>query len=283
MAISPKDVYTGKVNGASSNYPYGSAKNITVAGDNTGTPLDKDWLNDVWGFLQYWLVDAGVAPSGNPETVLASQYATAIKSRITNSIGLHNTTDLNTHPDIRTLISGVSERPAIGIVLCPAGSSGSKVYLNDSSASTPMLLEGENDINESIQVIAPTTNNKITIETSNSLGFTENGLYRVSFTSGLLSIADAATFTYSIGFTKNSSTINYTNQLWAPYHNNLDHWESISIPQVSSGRYYSVSVSGVVEISDYANDLIRFFNTCNPTTQGVAWRVHVSVEKIADI
>jgi hypothetical protein len=39
-----------------------------------GTPFEKKWANDIIGFLQKLLNVAGVTPSGDPDTVLASDY-----------------------------------------------------------------------------------------------------------------------------------------------------------------------------------------------------------------
>lgn len=80
MSINPETRYAGKINSADTNYPWGSARNITTAGDGLGTPLEEDWLNDLFGMQQALLNDAGITPSGSPDTVLISQYLQAIKS-----------------------------------------------------------------------------------------------------------------------------------------------------------------------------------------------------------
>lgn len=74
MAINPETLYSGKVTPSDANYPYGSARNVTVPGDGTGTPLDAAWLNDFFGFGQAILSRAAVTPSGSPETAQVSQY-----------------------------------------------------------------------------------------------------------------------------------------------------------------------------------------------------------------
>lgn len=60
-------------------YPYGSAQDITVPGDNTGTPWEKDLLDDMWGFYQQLLDAAGITPSGNPDQVGTSDYYDALR------------------------------------------------------------------------------------------------------------------------------------------------------------------------------------------------------------
>jgi hypothetical protein len=78
MAINPVNAYPGRVTGADANYPYGSGLNDSVPGDNTGTPFDKQFGDDIWGFFQALLTDASIVPSGNPDTALVSQYLQAI-------------------------------------------------------------------------------------------------------------------------------------------------------------------------------------------------------------
>lgn len=73
MAIRPEDEYTNAT-AADADYPEGSFKNETVAGLLDGTPFEKAWPNDIYGFLQKLLDVAGITPSGAPDTVLASDY-----------------------------------------------------------------------------------------------------------------------------------------------------------------------------------------------------------------
>lgn len=56
------------------NYPQGSFKNSTTDTSRDGTPLEKAWPNDIYGFLQAILAAAAVTPSGAPDTALASDY-----------------------------------------------------------------------------------------------------------------------------------------------------------------------------------------------------------------
>lgn len=80
MAIKPAIKYPGKTNPASPAYPLGAARDITTPGDGTGTPLQKDWVNDIWGFLQAVLAEGGVTASGSPDTAQVSQYLAGLKS-----------------------------------------------------------------------------------------------------------------------------------------------------------------------------------------------------------
>lgn len=80
MAINPNDRYPGQTTAPSADYPYGGARNQSVPGDNTGTPLEADLVNDIFGFQQALLGEAGIVPSGTPETATASQYKDALDS-----------------------------------------------------------------------------------------------------------------------------------------------------------------------------------------------------------
>lgn len=80
MAIIPETQYPGKIAPSTTEYPYGAARNITVPGDGTGTPWDAGIVNDLWGWQQAMLVEAGIVPSGTPEEATASQYTDALKA-----------------------------------------------------------------------------------------------------------------------------------------------------------------------------------------------------------
>jgi len=80
MAINPETQYPGKIAPADASYPYGSARNVTVPGDGTGTPWEAALVNDLFGFQQTVLADAAIVPSGTPETVTTSQYMNAFNT-----------------------------------------------------------------------------------------------------------------------------------------------------------------------------------------------------------
>lgn len=82
MAINPASQYPTKTNPADGDYPYGSARNVTVTGDGTGTPWEENLINDIFGFQQALLDKAGLTPTGTPETVNSSQYLEAIEDII---------------------------------------------------------------------------------------------------------------------------------------------------------------------------------------------------------
>lgn len=84
MAIDPATLYGAQVDTSTdpTGYPYGQARNDAVAGDGTGTPGEKNWLSDLWGFCQALLSDSNQTPTGTPDKVGASQYLDAINYRL---------------------------------------------------------------------------------------------------------------------------------------------------------------------------------------------------------
>lgn len=80
MAIIPESQYPGKITPASTEYPYGQARNITLPGDGTGTPWEAALVNDIFGFQQAILSGADIVPSGDPEKVGTSQYLDALRN-----------------------------------------------------------------------------------------------------------------------------------------------------------------------------------------------------------
>jgi hypothetical protein len=81
MALVPSARYPSQID-IDAAYPQGKARNSGAFQDGTGTPLEKDWLNDLFGFEQA-LLDAGeVTPSGTPDAVGASDYLDAMRAVI---------------------------------------------------------------------------------------------------------------------------------------------------------------------------------------------------------
>lgn len=83
MALSPMIRWPSNTVSGDPEYPFGRAKNEVVPGDKTGTPWERDLINDIWGFHQSLLSEAGISPSGDPEKVGASQYLDALKELFT--------------------------------------------------------------------------------------------------------------------------------------------------------------------------------------------------------
>ena len=68
----------GRITAPSTDYPYGSSKDETSAGAGDGTPYFKARADDIAGLQQALLRAAGIVPTGNADTVPASQYAQAL-------------------------------------------------------------------------------------------------------------------------------------------------------------------------------------------------------------
>ncbi len=75
----PSARYPGQVDTSDpTNYPNGKARNVAADNDGTGTPWEKDALNDIWGFFQALVAKANITPSGIPDTAVASQLLNAV-------------------------------------------------------------------------------------------------------------------------------------------------------------------------------------------------------------
>lgn len=85
MALRPEDEHPGQILPASADYPGGEARDVTVPGDNTGTPFEARGLNDDYGFDQAILSEANITPSGNPDTALVSQKLDGLKTIMLNN------------------------------------------------------------------------------------------------------------------------------------------------------------------------------------------------------
>ena len=80
MALIPKNDFPGQTIITDPNYPHGKARNVTAPGDGNGTPWEERVVNDLWGFMQALLARGGVAPSGVPDNVAASDYVDSLNS-----------------------------------------------------------------------------------------------------------------------------------------------------------------------------------------------------------
>lgn len=80
MALNPNTNPTmvGRITAPSAAYPYGSSKDETGPGAGDGTPYFKARADDIFGFQQWLLSKAGITPTGNADSVTASQYGQAV-------------------------------------------------------------------------------------------------------------------------------------------------------------------------------------------------------------
>ena len=75
-------------NAPDASYPSGSAKDVSAPAATDGTPIEKQVYNDIQGILQRLILEAGITPSGVPDTVLASDYYDALMFIIERQLGL---------------------------------------------------------------------------------------------------------------------------------------------------------------------------------------------------
>ena len=78
--INLEQTFTPRANPADTDYPFGSIKDNTSPGANDGTPLSAVWGNDFEGFRQAAMSEAGITPSGLPDTAQDSQLLEAVKA-----------------------------------------------------------------------------------------------------------------------------------------------------------------------------------------------------------
>ena len=78
--INLESEFSPRVNPADANYPFGSIKDNTSPGANDGTPLAAVWGNNWEGFAQAAMTEAGITPSGLPDTAQNSQLLDAVKA-----------------------------------------------------------------------------------------------------------------------------------------------------------------------------------------------------------
>lgn len=85
MALDLTATYPGQIDASDPQYPQGKARNVVAEGDGTGTPWEKQIANDLLGFQQALLNQAGITPSGNPDEVGTSDYLDAIIAILSKS------------------------------------------------------------------------------------------------------------------------------------------------------------------------------------------------------
>lgn len=149
MAINLETQYPGKVNPSDSDYPYGSARNVTVPGDGTGTPWEAAFVNDLVGFQQAMLQDAGIVPSGTPDKATLSQYLqalyNAVNQRHDRTVTVAEMTAI-TAPELRTNMRFVVSDRDNGVFEVVTGetSNGWDVIDHDTLAFQFKLIVDEN-------------------------------------------------------------------------------------------------------------------------------------------
>jgi len=85
MAIKPS-ANIADTNNPTAAYPEGSARDDSGPFTEDGTPVLEYWLNDIWGFFQSILVEGGVSPNGNPDSLNNQQYLNALKNAFVRQV-----------------------------------------------------------------------------------------------------------------------------------------------------------------------------------------------------
>lgn len=144
MAIRPIDLYPGQVD-AASGYPHGKARNAGAFQDGTGTPLEKRWLNDLWGFLQALLAAGGITPSGVPDEVGASDYVDALRALAIDATVRRNVRRALTMRAVN--FTGITPSGGSGFVGAVSILGGSETLIARGGTSNVMMIVDEPLIN----------------------------------------------------------------------------------------------------------------------------------------
>jgi len=138
MAKILKDEYPGKVV-IDANNPNGTFKNRTDDILKDGTPLEKAWTSDIWGFFSHLLNLASVVADGSEENEAASQYMAAFL----NIFYTQAQVDTEIDNDISTHAAVTSTH----------GASGDIVGENDTQTLTNKTIEGDGNTVTEVQSV----------------------------------------------------------------------------------------------------------------------------------
>lgn len=152
MALNPNLQYVN-TDPPTSQYPYGSARNVVTENDGTGTPLDKNWLNDVWGWLQQLLDAAGITPTNVPDQVGTSQYWEAMR-KAGGYPGLVTPFALNADP--ATLGIRILKLEGQGILVANYGDLVTNTYVGDANNGSANAFYKADDAAGTVRNVAGT-------------------------------------------------------------------------------------------------------------------------------
>ena len=107
MAVDFKSAYGSLAGGPSPEYPFGFGINESVLGAGDGSPFEQVWFRDYQGLFQKLLDEAGITPSGVPDTVLASDYFDALGTIFVKVVQIGEAdAQITTNARVKTLIGG---------------------------------------------------------------------------------------------------------------------------------------------------------------------------------
>lgn len=94
MALKLNEKYPQRWESPSNDYPQGAFKNLSAIGEQDGSYLEKDWLNDYSGFFGALLRNAQMTPNGLVDTAQQSQFYDALV-QVAKNIAVDNKPDLS--------------------------------------------------------------------------------------------------------------------------------------------------------------------------------------------
>ena len=80
MSLKRYETYPGRFSNATPGQPQGAFKNRSAPGAQDGSFCEQQWANDWSGFFSALLTTAGIAPNGQIDNALASQYFDALRA-----------------------------------------------------------------------------------------------------------------------------------------------------------------------------------------------------------
>lgn len=226
--------FSGNSASPTTDYPYGSARNITTTGDNTGTPFVASLQNDIIGNQQYLLQEAGITPNNTPDNATTSQQFEAMwkifnKRTFTKNLSTDSDYTLTSRENLKT-----------------------RIVITD---TTPVLTTGKNIIVDKIQkefIAINNTNQILTFKTSDGTGIAVSpnttkilygdGTNIININYGNLSIANLLHIQDQKTAGTNGQTINVatltTRDLNTVITNNIGASLSSSLITLQAGTYF---------------------------------------------
>lgn len=114
MAIQIKNTYSGRTDNTDTNYPYGKGRNVVGGVEGTGTPFEAQWYNNLEGFLQGLLLEAGITPDGQVDNANSSQLVEAVKGLGKSADKVSTKTDESVQDFIDTFALKIFQSPTDG-------------------------------------------------------------------------------------------------------------------------------------------------------------------------
>lgn len=121
--------YTGGADAPSAAYPQGKMRNPSTEGAGDETPLEEKWVNDIQGFLQAILLNAGITPSDVVETALVSDYFNGLLAAVTSTLDSRTVGYVIEAPIINFLVEEPLPDAGVNISALGFKDDGTKMYV----------------------------------------------------------------------------------------------------------------------------------------------------------